>query len=83
MTLEEAIAKRIMDLCDERNITINRLSMLAGLSRSTLDNIVSGNSKNPNIRTIYRIAKGFGMTVSQFLDTCGLNDMIAKDNAMP
>lgn len=68
MTLGEAVAVRIMDLCKEKGISINRLAVLSGLTQSTVDGILKGRSKNPQLATLIRIADGFGMTVSQLLD---------------
>ena len=39
MTLTEAIQQRIRELCRERNITLNHLSMLCGMTQSTVHNI--------------------------------------------
>ena len=50
------------------NITINKLTMLAGLTQSTIDTIISGTSKNPKVRTLHKIATVFGMTLSELLD---------------
>lgn len=36
LTLEEAIRKRISNLAKERNITINKISLLSGLPHTTL-----------------------------------------------
>ena len=47
MTLQEVCCQRIQELCDERNISMNKLSILCGMTQSTLSNITSGRSKNP------------------------------------
>jgi transcriptional regulator with XRE-family HTH domain len=68
MTYTDAITKRILDLCKEKVITINKLATLSGMKQSTLDNIIKGNTKSPGLRTLHRISQGFGMSVSQLLD---------------
>ena len=68
MTYTDAITKRILDLCKERDITVNKLATLSGLKQSTLENIIIGNTKSPGLRTLHRISQGFGMSVSQLLD---------------
>jgi len=73
MTYAEAIAKRIIVLCKERDITINKLATLSGMKQSTLENIVKGTTKSPGLRTLHRISQGFNMTVSYFLDFPELN----------
>ncbi len=39
--LIQAIQRRIRELCDERNITLNKLSTICGITQSTLNNIIS------------------------------------------
>ena len=36
LTLEQAIRKRILNLAKERNLTINKVSMLSGMPHTTL-----------------------------------------------
>mgnify|MGYP000980195370 FL=1 len=74
MTLGEAIAVRIEELCKERGISINRLALLSGLTQSTVDSILKGKSKNPQLATLIRISRGLDMTISQFLDDVGITD---------
>jgi Predicted transcriptional regulators len=80
LTYDEAISLRITSLCNEKRITINKLATLSGITQSTLDNIIKGNSKNPNIKTLNRIAHGLGMTVSEFLDFKEINEAIFDDD---
>lgn len=52
MRVVEAIAKRILNLCEERNISINKLALMSGLTQSTVQSIIGGKSKNPKILTV-------------------------------
>ncbi len=74
MTYSEAIMKRLQDLCDKRNITVNRLATLSGLSQSTVEYIMNGKSKNPTISSLHKIATGLNMTISELLDFEELNN---------
>lgn len=69
MTLKKAISQRILQLCEENNITINKLSTLAGITQSTLNDVVHGKSKNPTVRTIYHICFGLGIEIKDFFDS--------------
>ena len=40
----------------------------ACITQSTLNSIVQGESKNPKISTLAKIANVFGLTLSQFLE---------------
>ncbi len=66
MTISEATQKRIIELCKERNITINRLATLSGITQSTLNNIVKGNSKTPTLQTIVYLCAGFNIEIIDF-----------------
>lgn len=79
MTYADAIAKRISQICNEKQITLNKLATQSGLRQSTLDNIVKGNTKNPTLRTLHRIAVGLGITVSQLLDFTEMNETVFED----
>ena len=75
MTMGEVCCQRIHELCDERNISLNKLSIICGITQSTLSNITSGRSKNPTVATIKKICDGLDMTLVEFLDTDLLNTL--------
>ena len=52
MTVGEAVRRRILALCEERSITINRLSILSGVTQSTLNNIMSGRNHTTTVATV-------------------------------
>ena len=64
----KVITRRILDLCQERKITVNKLATLSGMKQSTIDNIIKGNTKSPGLRTLHRMAQGFDMTLSELLN---------------
>ena len=69
MTISEATQKRIIELCNERNITINKLATLSGITQSTLNNIVKGNSKTPTLQTIVYLCDGFNIEIVDFFNS--------------
>ena len=75
MDLREQVALRIAELCDERNITINGLSYISGVSNSTIKGIFYKRSKNPGIATIKKLCDGFDITLAQFFDTDAFNNL--------
>ncbi len=74
MDYTERYISRIRALCRERGYSINYLAEISDVKQSTLDNIVRGQTKNPGIRTLHKIALAFNMTLSEFLDFPELND---------
>lgn len=75
MTAQEAVRNRILQLCGERNITINKLATLAALPPSSVKNILYGKSQNPKLLTIKLICDGLGITLSEFFDSDDFNQL--------
>ena len=69
MTLSEAVSIRIDELMKERKITQYRLSILSGVSQSTIGDIRWQRNKSVNLRIIYEIAQGFKMDLIQFFNS--------------
>ncbi len=66
MTVGEAVRQRIFQLCQERNITINKLSGISGITQSTLNNIVGGRNHSTTVSTIQKLCDGLGITIDDF-----------------
>ena len=63
-----AIKTRILRLCAERSITINKLATMSALPPSSVKNILYGKSTDPKISTIKKICDGLDMTLIDFFD---------------
>jgi transcriptional regulator with XRE-family HTH domain len=74
MTYSDVIKYRISSLVKERNITINKLATLSGLTQSNLEDIMNGRTKNPKLKTLHRIAIGLDMKLSELLDFPEMNE---------
>ena len=64
-----AVKNRILQLCGERDISINRLATLSALPPSSVKNILYGKSQNPKLLTIKLICDGLGITLGEFFGT--------------
>lgn len=69
MKTTEAVRNRILQLCQERNMTINRLATVNALPPSSIKNILYGKSQNPKLLTIKLICDGLDITLGQFFST--------------
>lgn len=69
MKTTEAVRNRILQLCQERNMTINRLATVSALPPSSIKNILYGKSQNPELLTIKLICDGLDITLGQFFST--------------
>lgn len=74
MVLEEAITKRIYALCEENNISPNKLANMSGMPAGSLKSIFYGKSKNPGTRTILDLCQALNITLYDFF-----NDELFKD----
>lgn len=66
MRMQDAIIKRITELCAENEITFYQLSIISAVPPSTLKNILNGCTKNPGIITLQKICDGLDISVQNF-----------------
>ena len=64
-----AIKERILHLCNERDISINKLATLSALPPSSVKNILYGRSVDPKILTIKKMCDGLDITLAEFFST--------------
>ena len=64
-----------MDLCYEREITLNRLATISGLTQSTLNNIISGRNASTTVSTIKKICDGLDISLRDFFDAPLFDDL--------
>lgn len=69
MNISDAVAKRILELCKEKSITINKLATISAVTQSTVNDIVNKKAKNIGIITIKKLCDGLEITISDFFDT--------------
>ena len=62
----EAVRERILALCRERNISINKLCSLSGVTQSTVNNIISGRNRSATISTIKKLCDGLDISIETF-----------------
>ena len=65
----ETVRDRILQLCEQKKMTINKLATEAGIPPSSLKNILYGKSKNPGIVTLKFLCDGLGVSLTEFFDT--------------
>lgn len=70
-----AVRNRILQLCGQRNISINKLANICALSPSSVKNILYGKSQNPKLLTIKMLCDGLDITLAEFFDTDEFNNL--------
>ena len=69
MRIGEAVRVRIVQLCEEREISVNKLSNISGVTQSTVNNIVSGRNRSATISTIKKLCDGLDISLKEFFDS--------------
>lgn len=69
MTIGEAVKERILELCRQKDLSINKLSTMSGVTQSTVNNIVSGRNRSATISTIKKLCDGMGITIEDFFNS--------------
>ena len=62
----EAVRERIIELCRENDISINKLCTMSGVTQSTVNNIVSGRNNSATVSTIKKLCDGLGISIEDF-----------------
>ena len=75
MRISEAVVKRLYQLCEERNLTVNKISNISGVTQSTVSDIVNGTTANAGIATIKKLCDGFEISVREFFDSDLFDDL--------
>ena len=69
MNTRTAVANRLLELCEEKNLTVNALARISAIPPSTLKNIINGGSKNAGIVTLKKLCDGLEISLYDFFDT--------------
>ena len=75
MKLWDAIRNRILDLANQNNITIHKLSLLSGIPYSTLSRFINKKSKSPTIDTILHLCEGLNIELKDFFSDKIFSDL--------
>ena len=76
MTVNDAVARRIIQLLSEKKITQYRLEQESGIQHGSMSCILSGRNKTVTLSTIIMLARGFGISLLEFLD----DDVFRSEN---
>lgn len=66
MNIGEAVRERILQLCQERNISINMLCTMSGVTQSTVNNIINGRNRSTTVSTIKKLCDGLDISIEEF-----------------
>ena len=67
MTVNAAVAKRVCALLEEKGISQYRLEQNSGIQHGSMQCIMNGRNKTVTLTTVMMLAKGFEMSLTEFL----------------
>lgn len=67
MTVNDAVAKRVFKLLQERGMSQYRLEQESGIQHGSMQCIMNGRNKTVTLSTVMLLARGFGMSLVDFL----------------
>lgn len=68
MTVNNAVAKRILSLLQQKHITQYRLEQESGIQHGSMQCIINGRNKTVTLSTVMMLARGFKISLIEFLD---------------
>lgn len=69
MDTRTAIANRLLELCEEKRLSVNALARTSAVPPSTLKNIINGGSKNAGVVTLKKLCDGLEISLYDFFNT--------------
>ena len=69
MTIKPAIVKRLLKICDEREIAPNDLAVRSGITPSTVYSLMQSNRKDMSVITLKKLCDGLDISLSEFFDS--------------
>ena len=79
MTINDIVAARVSFLLKQKGMTQYRLEQDSGVTHGAMNRILNGDNKTVTLTTLYRLARGFNMTVFEFMDD---EKFHSKDNEL-
>ena len=69
MKFQNAIRQRILDLLAEKKMTIYKLYIKSGISKSSLYDVIKNTRKRVSALTIYQICATLGISLAEFYNS--------------
>ena len=73
--LKEAITDRILSLCQQRGISVNKLCNMSGVTQSTVNNIINRKNNTTTVSTIKKLCDGLDISLRAFFDTPAFDEL--------
>lgn len=78
MSVKDVAAKRFKDLCRQRNIKINKLANMSGVTPSTVYSLMNLQRRDVSLITIKKLCDGLEITLGEFF-SCAEFDALEQE----
>ena len=75
MSVKDAVANRFLEICKQRNIKINELANLSGVTASTAYSMLDEKRRDISIVTIKKFCDGLDITLGEFFTSPEFEDL--------
>lgn len=75
MSVKDAVVNRFESICKERNIKMNELATLSGVTPSTVYSMLDVQRREISITTIKKLCDGLDITLGKFFSTEEFDDL--------
>ena len=75
LNTKEAVAKRILELCEDRNMAVHALATVSGVSPSTIYSMLNEKSQNPGVVSLKKLCDGLEISVREFFNSNLFDDL--------
>lgn len=75
LSVKDVVAARFKQLCQERNIKINELATLSGVTPSTAYSMLDSRRREISITTIKKFCDGLDITLGEFFSAKEFDDL--------
>ncbi len=69
MSVKDAVAQRIQNLCKERKMTTNELANICGITASTLYSLLDPTRRDVSVITVKKVCDGLEMPLDEFFSS--------------
>ena len=66
--LAQAVRDRLLQLCEEQDLTVEALADRAGLATSSVKNVIYCKCQSPQLGTVKQLCDGLGIALKTFFD---------------
>ena len=69
MSVKDAVAARVVELCRERRIRPNELANRAGVTASTVYSLLDARRRDVSVVTVKKLCDGLEITIGEFFSS--------------